>query len=65
MSWVRACAVLMSHSVAVVSIEQVTMDSVRIGFQEKEVMGGRLICGDLLCILVQLIAVTVKLHSRW
>lgn len=55
----------MSHSVAVVSIEQVTMDSVRIGFQEKEVMGGRLICGDLLCILVQLIAVTIKLHSRW
>ena len=55
----------MSHSVAVVSIEQVTMDSVRIGFHEKEVMGGKLICGDLLYIPSQLRAVTMKLHSRW
>ena len=39
----------MSHSVAVVSMEQVTMVSGRTGFQEKDVMGGRLICGDLLC----------------
>ena len=38
----------MSHSVAVVSIEQVTIVDGLTGFQENEVMGGRLICGDLL-----------------
>ena len=48
MSWVIAWDVLMSHNVAVVSIEQVTIDSGRVGFHAKEVMGGRLDWGDLL-----------------
>jgi hypothetical protein len=48
MSWVSACEVLMSHRVAVVSMEQVTMEFGDIAFQEKEVMGGRDVAGDLL-----------------
>ena len=56
MSCVIACELLMSHNVAVVSIEQVTMLSGRVGFHEKDVMGGRLVCGDLLCPLAD------KLH---
>jgi len=48
MSWVIACELLISHNVAVVSMEQVTIFSGRVGFHEKDVMGGRLVCGDLL-----------------
>ena len=38
----------MSHSVAVVSIEQVTMELGVTGFQLNDVIGGRLVWGDLL-----------------
>jgi hypothetical protein len=38
----------MSHNVAVVSMEQVTMLLGEEGFQEKDVMGGRDMAGDLL-----------------
>jgi hypothetical protein len=41
--------VFISHNVAVVSIEQVTMLFGEDGFQEKDVIGGRDIGGDLLC----------------
>jgi hypothetical protein len=42
MSCVRAWPVLMSHSVAVVSVEHVTMLAGAVGFQLNDVMGGRL-----------------------
>ena len=40
---------LISHNVAVVSIEQVTILFGEEGFQEKEVIGGNDIGGALLC----------------
>lgn len=48
-SCVRAWDVLMSHNVAVVSVEHVTMLAGAVGFHENDVIGGKLYTGCLLC----------------
>lgn len=48
MSCVSACDVLMSHSVAVVSVEHVTILAGAVGFQLNDVMGGKL---NMACLL--------------